>query len=93
MFRILETVADGDFYLLSLAIEEDQRGQGTGSALIDAMEERARATGSKRFSLDVAAKNQGAQRLYRRRGLVVESRWPKRLNIGSFSLFRMAKPL
>ena len=93
MFRILETVADGDFYLLSLAIEEDQRGQGTGSALIDAMEKRARATGSKRFSLDVAAKNQGAQTLYRRRGLVVESKWPKRLNIGNFSLFRMAKPL
>ena len=93
MFRILETIADGDFYLLFLAVDEDQRGQGVGPALIEAMEERARATGSKRFSADVAAKNQGAQRLYARCGFTVYSKWPKRLNIGRFGLLRMAKQL
>jgi len=93
MLRILETVPDGDFYLLSLAVDEDSRGLGVGSALLDAMEGRARATGSRRFSLDVAVKNDGAQRLYARRGLTIESRWPKRLNLGSFGLYRMAKIL
>jgi len=93
MLRILETIPDGDFYLLSLAVDGDQRGRGVGSALLDAMEERARATESRRFSLDVAVKNAGAQRLYARRGLTIESRWPRRLNLGSFGLYRMAKIL
>lgn len=93
MFRILETIADGDFYLLSLAVDEDQRGQGVGSALIDAMEERARASGSKRFSLDVAAKNESAQKLYIRHGYKIYAKWPKRLYSRRFGLLRMAKPL
>lgn len=93
MFRILETIADGDFYLLSLAVDEDQRGQGIGSALIDAMEERARATGSRRFSLDAAAKNEGAQRLYKRHGFEIYAKWPEFLHSKRFGLLRMAKPL
>jgi len=93
MFRILETIADGDFYLLSLAVDEDQRGQGIGSALIDATEERARATGSKRFSLDVAAKNEGAQKLYQRHGFEVYAKWPKRFYSRRYGLLRMAKQL
>jgi len=93
MFRILETIADGDFYLLSLAVDEDQRGQGIGSALIEAMEERGRATGSRRFSLDAAAKNEAGQRLYKRHGFEIYAKWPKRLNIGNLGLVRMAKSL
>jgi len=93
MIRILETVPTGDFYLLSLAIEQAQRGQGIGSALIDAMVQRAHGIGSKRFSLDVAVKNEGAQRLYARHDLVVESKWPRHLSLGSLGLLRMAKPL
>ncbi|MGB2982356.1 MAG: GNAT family N-acetyltransferase [Candidatus Bipolaricaulia bacterium] len=93
MLQILKTIADGDFYLLSIAIDEDQRGQGVGSALMDAMENQARACGSERLSLDVAAKNEGARRLYERRGMTVESRWPKRLVIPGLSLLRMTKTL
>ena len=55
--QVLKTIADGDFYLLSIAIDEGFRGQGAGSALMDAIENRARASGSTRLALDVAAKN------------------------------------
>jgi hypothetical protein len=39
-------------------------------------EERARGVGSARLCLDVAAKNEGARKLYARRGMVESSRWP-----------------
>ena len=93
LFRVLEDLDDGDFYLSSLAVDEDQRGQGIGSALIDAMEERARAAGSRRFTIALAAKNEGAQRLYRRHGFAVYAKWPKHLHSRRFGLLRMAKPL
>ena len=93
MFRVLDGVPEGDFYLLSLAVDEHQRGRGVGSALIEAMEERARLTESRRFSLHVAAKNAAAQRLYRHHGLSIEERWPKHLYLGELGLYRMAKTL
>ncbi|MFC2099283.1 GNAT family N-acetyltransferase [Candidatus Bipolaricaulota bacterium] len=93
MLQVLKTIADGDFYLLSIGIDEDQRGKGVGSALMDAVEERARAAGSKRLSLDVAAKNEGARRLYERRGMTVASQWPKRLPLAGIRLYRMTKTL
>ena len=77
LLRILTTIADGDFYLLAIAIDKEIRGEGVGSALMDSIEERARASGSTRLSLDVSAKNEGARRLYERRGMSVESEWPK----------------
>lgn len=93
MLQVLKTIADGDFYLLSIAIDEGLRGQGVGSALMDAMEERARASGSTRLALDVAAKNEGARRLYERRGMAVQSQWPKRLPLQGLKLYRMTKSL
>ena len=53
MMRILNTIDEGDFYLLSIATDEALRGAGIGSALMDAMEERAVASGSVRLALDV----------------------------------------
>jgi ribosomal protein S18 acetylase RimI-like enzyme len=91
--RILDTLADGDFYLLSIAVDDDMRGEGVGSALIDSIEVRARASGARRLSLDVSAKNEGARRLYERRGMTVESQWPKRLVIPGLKLLRMTKTL
>jgi ribosomal protein S18 acetylase RimI-like enzyme len=90
--RFLDSLADGDFYLLAIAVDKELRGEGIGSTLIDAIEDRARATGSARLSLDVAAKNKGARKLYERRGMTVESGWPK-LPILPKILFRMTKPL
>ena len=93
LMRILETVAEGDFYLLSLAVERALRGEGVGSMLLDAVEDRARANGSARLSLDVSANKEGARRLYGRRGMTVESQWPKRVVIPGVKLLRMTKTL
>ncbi len=93
MLRILKTIADGDFYLLAIAIDKELRGEGVGSALMDSVEERARASGSTRLSLDVSAQNEGARRLYERRGMKVESRWPKRVAIPGLSFYRLTKAI
>ena len=93
MIRILDMLDEGDFYLLSIATDEAVRGAGIGSALMDAMEERAVASGSVRLALDVSAYNAGARRLYERRGMAVASHWPRRLKIPRLKLYRMTKPL
>ena len=93
MLRILETIADGDFYLLSMAVDKEYRGKGIGSALIDTIEERARASGSTRLSLDVSANNEGARRIYERRGMNIESQWPKRIPLPGVRFYRMTKSL
>ena len=90
--RVLSNVVDGEFYLLAIAVDKELRGQGVGSLLIDAIEGRAHAASSTRLCLDVAAKNEGARRLYERRGMTVESEWPKLPFIPRF-LVRMTKPL
>ena len=92
LWRILNTLADGDFYLQAIAVDKELRGEGVGSTLIDSIEDRARATGSTRLSLDVSAKNEGARRLYERRGMTVESGWPKLFFIPRLFV-RMAKLL
>ncbi len=76
LWRILETVPGGDFYLQGIAVEPELRGAGIGSLLMDDVEARGQATGSARLSLDVAAKNKGARKLYGRRGMIESSEWP-----------------
>lgn len=76
LLRILTTIPDGSFYLLAMAVDEEMRGQGVGSSLLDSVEDRARRSGSSRLFLDVAVKNEGAHRLYERRGMSVAARWP-----------------
>jgi len=93
LMRILNTLAYGDFYLLAIAVDKELRGEGIGSTLIDSIEDRAVASGSTRLALDVSAKNEGSCRLYERRGMTVESHWPKRLVIPGLRLFRMTKTL
>lgn len=93
LWRFLDTIREGDFYLQAIAVENELRGQGVGSTLINSIEERAVANGSVRLSLDVAAKNESARRLYERRGMKVESQWPKRMTIPRFRILRMTKML
>jgi len=93
LFRVIDSVADGDFYLQAVAVDPEARGEGVGSLLIDRIEARAVAAGSRRIALDVSAKNKGALKLYGRRGMTVESQWPKRLWIPGLRLLRMTKPL
>jgi ribosomal protein S18 acetylase RimI-like enzyme len=93
LFRILETIVEDDFYLLSIAVDRELRGEGVGSMLMDAIEDRAQTSGATRLSLDVSATNKGACRLYEHRGMTVESQWPKRLVIPGVKLLRMTKTL
>ncbi len=92
LMRIIDSNADGDFYLLAIAVDKELRG-GVGSVLMDSFEERARASGSTRLCLDVWAKNEGARRFYECRGMNVESQWPKRFDIPGLTFYRMTKGL
>jgi len=77
LLRIIDTIPDSDLYIQSIAVKAELRGTGVGSILMDHIEKRAVASGSARLSLDVAAKNKGARRLYERRGFTVAEEWPK----------------
>jgi len=92
VLRLLSTLADGDFYLESIAVDKALRGEGVGSTLIDHIEDRANAAGASRLSLYVSAKNEGARKLYERRGMTVESGWPRLIFIPQL-LVRMTKTL
>ena len=87
---VLSTLADGDFYLQAIAVDNKLRGEGVGSILMDSVEDQARAQGGTRLSLDVSVKNEGARRLYERRGMTVEWEWP-RLVFAPRLLVRMTK--
>lgn len=76
LWRILETIPESDFYIQGLAVEPELRGSGIGSVLMDDIEQRARSCGSARISLDVATGNKVGIKFYRRRGMVVDSKWP-----------------
>ncbi len=91
MFRIIETIDDGDFYLLAMAIDKDLRGKGVGSSLMNCIKERARANGSARISLDVSANNKIARQIYENWGMTIESQWPKRLPLPGLRFYRMVK--
>ena len=93
LFRIIDTIADNDFYIQAMAVDKELRGEGVGSTLMDFVEDHARAYGSTRLSLDVSAGNKGARKLYEHRGMTVESQWPKRLAIPGVKFFRMVKAL
>ena len=90
---IIDTIGDDDFYLQAIAVDKELRGNGVGTFLMDSVENGARAAGSTRLSLDVSAKNEGACKFYGRRGMTVESQWPKRLVIPGLKFLRMTKAL
>ena len=92
VWRILETIPEGDFYVQGIAIEPELRGSGIGSVIMNDIENRAKASGASRLSLDVSAKNDGARRLYKRLGMIESSRWPDSRFLPTV-FFRMAKHL
>ena len=91
--RIIDTVMEGEFYLQAIAVDQEMRGEGIGSDLMDWIEQRAIDSGSSRLVLDVSADNHGARRFYERRGMSVESQWPKRVAIPKLRLLRIKKDL
>ena len=93
LMRMIDSIADDDFYLQAIAVDKELRGEGVGCALMDSIEDRAHASGSTRLSLDVSAKNEEACRFYERRGMTIESQWPKHLPIPGLRFYRMTKTL
>ena len=93
LMRILDTVDDRDYYLQAIAVDPEVRGGGVSAVLMDSLVERARASGADRLALDVSANNGRARRFYERHGFTVESRWPKRVPVPGFTLYRMTKEL
>lgn len=93
MKRFIKTVPDGDYYLLSVAVDDQHRGSGAGSILLDHSEETARAWKSTRIVLDVAENNTGARELYESRGMRIEATSPSILRLPNTRAHRMAKPL
>lgn len=91
--RFLDTVGDGDFYVRALAVDPHHRGTGIGTLLLDFIEDEARAAGSARLALDVAAKNRRAQALYRRFGMTMTDESPRYLGLPDTNVYRMTKAL
>ena len=93
MKRFIKAVPDGDYYLQAVAVDDEHRGSGIGSTLLDFSEETGRAAGCDRIVLDVAGKNTGARQLYERRGMKVEATSPLILLIPNTRAYRMVKAL
>lgn len=93
MKRFITTVPTGDYYLQAVAVDDQSRGSGIGSALLDYSESRARAAGCTRIVLDVLEENEGVRRLYERRGMEVEAKSPSPLFLRNTRACRMVKPL
>lgn len=93
MKRFIKTVPVGDYYLSAVAVDDQYRGSGIGSMLLDHSEETGRVAGCVRIVLDVAGKNTGARQLYVRRGMKVEATSPSILLIPNTRAYRMVKPL
>lgn len=92
LMRLNDWIRPGDYYLQFIAVDEAGRAGGVGSVLMDALEERARASGSTRLALDVSTKNELARPFYEHRGWVVDSVWPSFPLLPKMSI-RMTKPL
>ena len=73
VLHFIDQLPDGDFYLQAIAVDDDQRGNGVGSMLMDHVDDIARSLGCRRIALDVADDNPDARRLYERRDMVVEA--------------------
>ena len=92
VFGVLGSHDDGDYYVAFAGVNEDLRGQGVGTMLLGALEQRARTAHCARFTIEVSARNDRAHRLYERLGWTVESRWP-RAKILPPVVYRMAREL
>ena len=60
--------ADDDAHLLLFAVHRSQQGQGIGGALLDWLEEAARAAGASRVRVEARMDNEAARNFYSERG-------------------------
>lgn len=93
LMTFIQTVPDGDYYLQTVAVDDQYQGLGIGSRLLDHAEETARSAGCARIVLDVVENNTGARRLYERRGMEVAATSPSAFGIPGTRAHRMVKLL
>ena len=60
-----------------VAVTETARGQGVGSALLDAATAEAKRRGARKITLNAHSTNTGARRLYERHGYITEGTHPQ----------------
>jgi ribosomal protein S18 acetylase RimI-like enzyme len=73
-YSVLEE--DQSYYICGMAVDEEHRGKGVGSSLLDEAERTCRALGLAKLSLLVFSQNVGACRLYERHGYAEKRRHP-----------------
>ena len=93
LLRFIDTVPSGDFYVRAVAVGPAYQGAGIGTLLMRSLENTARAAGSRRLALDVAAKNHRARGLYEHLGMTAEAESPKWFRLPNTNVIRMTKPL
>lgn len=74
-----------------MAVDQAHRGSGIGSMLLDEAESRAANVGCRRLALDAAVDNDGARRLYERRGMTVDGLSPSMFLMSDQRVYRMVK--
>lgn len=72
----LEEFAAGTWYIMTLSVFAEYRGQGLGTSLLKRAEKLAQKAAASRISLSVESSNTSALRLYIRRGFVEWARRP-----------------
>lgn len=76
--RELEAEAEGAWFISMLGVHIGWRGRGVGSRLLDVADLKRMETAARGLALIVEDSNEGARRLYARRGFAVQDRRPMR---------------
>ena len=72
----LEAEANGRWFISMLGVHKNWRGKGVGSELLKVADEKCRETKASGLALIVEDVNEGARRLYERRGFAVTDKRP-----------------
>ena len=72
MAYLFPRLPDAGWYLRSLAVASERRGQGLGESILALVEQQAREHGCSQMLVDVDSGNPGAVRFYARHGFVVQ---------------------
>ena len=78
--------ADDEAEILTLAVDEQSRGQGLGRALVTALLDEVRAAGARRVSLEVRSSNAAARALYASQGFTLTRARPRYYRDGEDAL-------
>lgn len=87
--RLLADIGPEDFYLACVAVDEEARGQGIGTFILESAVEMAGKMDKKKAILNVDFENNGAQRLYERFGFRIYGQKTMRWFGGEKGMYNM----